>query len=150
MVTLRGYSRVFRVTAVSWKAGSESETTSLLQAVADDLHAEPLFSKPVDMVKLKLGRLHMQSVVFPGNDRGYGESAVAGEFRDLSFPGAGQHVADLADSVLHRVVYLVEGHSRHKGGGLGRSLRRHPENACTAQPPAEADYRTHRVRLQRF
>ena len=96
-------------------------------------------------MQLKLRGLHVQVVVPARNDGGNRQAAVGGELGHLALPCPCQHIADLADAVLHGVIDDIKFHACHLGGNLHGRAGSRTEDAGTAQQPAKPDHGRHRL-----
>ena len=104
-------------------------------------------SKAIDVMQLKFGRLHVQLVVAAGNHRGNREPAVGGQFGNLALPCSGQHIADLADPILHRVVDLCRIPCRSSCAAIFIAVFAPTvEDAGAAQQAAKSHHSGHRLR----
>jgi hypothetical protein len=92
----------------------------LLHSVADDGHFKAGLVEPVRMAHFEFGCLDMQVVIPAGNHSGDRKAAISGQIRDFALPGTGEHIADLADSVLDDIVDLLKLHSGHVCGDVNR------------------------------
>ena len=83
----------------------------------------------------------MQVVVPARDDGGDRQAAVGGQLGNLALPRSGQHVADLADAVLHRIVDRVSNSMPVICAAIFMAVHgSRAEDAGAAQQAAKADH----------